>query len=76
MRRNARILIIIAIITAICGTILGVQKINLNNFERGSDNILGLSLGLDLQGGSHLIYQALNHVLALTIPILLLIVLQ
>ena len=60
MRRNARILIIIAIITAICGTILGVQKINLNNFERGSDNILGLSLGLDLQGGSHLIYQALN----------------
>ena len=60
MRRNARILIIIAIITVICGTTLGVQKINLNNFERGSDNILGLSLGLDLQGGSHLIYQALN----------------
>jgi len=60
LRRNARILIIIAIITVICGTILGVQKINLNNFERGSDNILGLSLGLDLQGGSHLIYQALN----------------
>ena len=29
-------------------------------FERGSENILGLSLGLDLQGGSHLIYQALN----------------
>jgi preprotein translocase subunit SecD len=60
LRRNARILIIIAIITVICGTTLGVQKINLNNFERGSDNILGLSLGLDLQGGSHLIYQALN----------------
>jgi len=60
LRRNARILIIIAIITVICGTTLGVQKINLNNFERGSDNILGLSLGLDLQGGSHLIYQAFN----------------
>ena len=60
MRRNARILTIIAIITVICGTTLGVQKINLNNFERGSDNILGLSLGLDLQGGSHLIYQAFN----------------
>jgi len=44
----------------ICGTVLGVEKINLNNFERGSENILGLSLGLDLQGGSHLIYQALN----------------
>ena len=60
MRRNARILITIAIITVICGTVLGVEKINLNNFERGSENILGLSLGLDLQGGSHLIYQALN----------------
>ena len=60
MRRNARILITIAIITAICATVLGVEKINLNNFERGSENILGLSLGLDLQGGSHLIYQALN----------------
>ena len=60
MRRNARILITIAIITAICGTVLGVEKINLNNFERGSENILGLSLGLDLQGGSHLIYQALD----------------
>ena len=43
-----------------CATVLSVEKINLNNFERGSENILGLSLGLDLQGGSHLIYQALN----------------
>ncbi len=60
MRRNARILITIAIITAICGTILGVQKVSLNNLERGSDDLLGLTLGLDLQGGSHLIYQAIN----------------
>ena len=61
MRRNARILIIIAIITVICGTTLGVQKINLNNFERGSDNILGLSLGLDLQGGSYLVLEVDNQ---------------
>ena len=60
MRRNARVLITIVIITAICGTILGVQKVSLNNFERGSDDLLGLTLGLDLQGGSHLIYQAIN----------------
>ena len=60
MRRNARILITIVIIIAICGTILGVQKVSLNNFERGSDDLLGLTLGLDLQGGSHLIYQAIN----------------
>ena len=30
----------------------------MNGFERGGDTILGLSLGLDLQGGSHLVYQA------------------
>ena len=60
MRRNARVLITIVIITAICGTILGVQKVSLNNLERGSDDLLGLTLGLDLQGGSHLIYQAIN----------------
>lgn len=60
MRRNARILITIVIITVICGTILGAQKVSLNNFERGSDDLLGLTLGLDLQGGSHLIYQAIN----------------
>ena len=29
-----------------------------NRFERGSDAILGMRLGLDLQGGSHLVYQA------------------
>ena len=28
------------------------------NLERGSDSILGLRLGLDLQGGIHLVYQA------------------
>ena len=27
-------------------------------FQRGSDAILGMHLGLDLQGGSHLVYQA------------------
>lgn len=39
-------------------TALGVQKISVNGFERGGDTLLGLSLGLDLQGGSHLVYQA------------------
>ena len=27
-------------------------------FSRGSDSLLGMKLGLDLQGGSHLVYQA------------------
>ena len=51
-------LIVIALIVAVCGTILGIQKIEFRQFERGGDTPLGLSLGLDLQGGSHLVYEA------------------
>ena len=58
MRRNARILITIFIIIAICGTILGVQNLEIGNFQRGGNTLLGLTLGLDLQGGSHLVYKA------------------
>ena len=58
MRRNARILITIFIIVAICGTVLGIQNLEIGNFQRGGNTILGLTLGLDLQGGSHLVYKA------------------
>ena len=34
---------------------LAVKDINLGDFERGSDEPLGLSLGLDLIGGIHLV---------------------
>ena len=34
------------------------QKFSLGDNEIGSDAVLGLKLGLDLQGGSHLVYQA------------------
>lgn len=62
MRRHARILIIIAILVLVSVATLGVQKIEIGNFQRGGDTILGLSLGLELQGGSHLVYQALDPV--------------
>ena len=39
---------------------LGFQKIDRWGFERGGDTLLGLELGLDLQGGSHLVYQAID----------------
>ena len=58
MRRNARVLVTIAIIVAVCGTVLGIQEIELRQFHRGGDTPLGLSLGLDLQGGSRLVYRA------------------
>ena len=39
--------------------ILGFQTISIGGFQRGAaDTPLGLSLGLDLQGGGHLVYQA------------------
>ena len=56
MRRYFRPLILIAILVALAGTILGVQKITIGEFERGGDTILGLNFGLDLQGGSDLRY--------------------
>ena len=63
MRRVSiwRILIIIAVI-GISAYSLTFQNIDVRalgiRFERGSDAILGMRLGLDLQGGSHLVYQA------------------
>ena len=57
MRRNARALILIALLIVVSGLALGFQTINLGGFQRGGDTLLGLSLGLDLQGGSHLVYQ-------------------
>ena len=60
LRRYARTLILIAILVAISAVVLGIQKIKIGDFERGGDTVLGLSLGLDLQGGSHLVYQAVD----------------
>ena len=48
----------IGVIVILAGLILGFQTISIGNFERGADTPLGLSLGLDLQGGGHLVYQA------------------
>ena len=58
MRRYARPLILIVVLVAVAAAILGFQRIDLGGFERGGDTMLGLSLGLDLQGGSHMVYRA------------------
>ena len=58
MRRNARALIAILLLIVGAGLVLGFQTIKIGPFERGGNTLLGLSLGLDLQGGSHLVYQA------------------
>jgi preprotein translocase subunit SecD len=48
----------IGVIVIVAGLILGFQTISIGDFQRGADTPLGLSLGLDLQGGGHLVYQA------------------
>jgi protein-export membrane protein SecD len=56
--RYGRTVIIIAVVVIAAGLALGFQTFSVGGFQRGSDNtLLGLSLGLDLQGGSHLVYQ-------------------
>ena len=58
MVRYGRTVIMIGVIVIIAGLILGFQTISIGDFQRGADTPLGLSLGLDLQGGGHLVYQA------------------
>ena len=58
MRRYARTFALIVLLVTLAGITLGLQKFTIGDFERGSDAILGLKLGLDLQGGVHLVYQA------------------
>ena len=59
MRRNARALIVVLLLVVASGLFLGFQRVEIGPFARGDDNtLLGLSLGLDLQGGSHLVYEA------------------
>ncbi len=58
MGRYGRTVIVIGVIVILAGLILGFQTISIGDFQRGNDTPLGLSLGLDLQGGGHLVYQA------------------
>ena len=61
MRRYARTLVLIGVLAAVAVLVLAVPEINIRDFKRGGDDaLLGLSLGLDLQGGSHLVYQAID----------------
>jgi protein-export membrane protein SecD len=63
MRRfPLRRFLLISIIVSLAWASLAFQEINLSlgsiTLERGGDTILGLQLGLDLEGGSHLVYEA------------------
>jgi len=62
MRRNARSLSIIAVLVVTAILVLSFNVVKVGNFERGSeDTLLGLKLGLDLQGGSDLVYRVIDR---------------
>ena len=56
-------LLLITIIVSFCSVVLAYQEFDVSvggvNISRGDDTLLGLQLGLDLEGGSHLVYEAL-----------------
>ena len=61
MIRDLRGLIFVAALVIIAAVVISIPRINFSvvnfEFDRGNDDaFLGLSLGLDLQGGTHLIY--------------------
>ncbi|MDA1189441.1 MAG: protein translocase subunit SecD [Chloroflexi bacterium] len=58
MRRYFWSILSVLFLVIVAGLTLGFQTIHIGNFERGGDTALGLKLGLDLSGGSHLVYQA------------------
>ncbi|MCH7906799.1 MAG: protein translocase subunit SecD [Chloroflexi bacterium] len=65
MRRPRRGLVLLAILFVLSIVVLAVPTVKIDtpiwSLIRGDDeNILGLSLGLDLKGGSHLVYRAVR----------------
>lgn len=54
--------LLISVIVAVATASLAFRDVHISlgglKFERGGDAILGLRLGLDLEGGSHLVYEA------------------
>lgn len=51
-------LVLVAILVVLSVVALAISEINIFGFSRGSDSALGLTLGLDLEGGTHLVYRA------------------
>lgn len=66
MRRQLRALILIGLLVAAAVVVVAIPRFEIHAFgavfERGNDNaILGLTLGLDLAGGTHLVYQGFKE---------------
>ncbi|MSQ13652.1 MAG: protein translocase subunit SecD [Dehalococcoidia bacterium] len=60
LRSSLRRLIIIAVLLAVAIVVLAIPSwdVGPGPLKRGSEDLLGLRLGLDLRGGVHLVYEA------------------
>lgn len=66
MIRDLRGIALVAVITIIAVVLISIPRVNVGafgwEFTRGDDGtFLGLSLGLDLEGGAHLVYDIRNE---------------
>lgn len=66
MRRELRKLLFLGALFAVAVAAIAIPQVDFsvfgNRFQRGNvDTFLGLTLGLDLQGGTHLVYRGVNE---------------
>lgn len=57
-RRDIRRLIFVAVVFLLALGVIYFSNISIGGFQRGGEKNMGFSLGLDLVGGVHLVYQA------------------
>ncbi len=59
LRKNHIALVLVVVLLGLAIASLAVKTVDIGGYKRGSDDtVLGLRLGLDLQGGTHLVYRA------------------
>lgn len=62
MFRNFKGIFFVIVLVILGLVTLLIPQINIGSFSRGeSDSLLGLKLGLDLQGGTHLVYKFISE---------------
>ena len=52
-------LVLVAVLVVTSVVVLAISEVSVLGFTRGGDSPLGLTLGLDLEGGTHLVYNVI-----------------
>ena len=61
-RRDIRRLIFVVVVFLLALGVIYFSNISIGGFQRGGEKNMGFSLGLDLVGGVHLVYQAQSRI--------------